>query len=139
MNGVDYSRKLTVTERQWLHAFNSEHFKGRPREDAMDQHPEELRVGLSAPQDGIPSFQAPETYLGVTLVDLKLYLKIEKDGVPERQVSREESIPRSTLKYRMRLVQRILEQISWSNLFGNLSEEKINDEIIPETNRKEAS
>jgi hypothetical protein len=134
VNEVDYTHKLSVTEKQWLHGFNAEYFKKRPRQDVLDQRPEALIEDHAIPPDGPITYQAPQAYLGVTLCDLKLYLRIEKDGVSERQISRETAIPRSTLKYRMRLVERILQNISWSNLFGNLAGEENNDESIETEN-----
>jgi hypothetical protein len=129
MNEVDYSHKLSVLEKQWLHAFNSDYFKTRPRQDAMDQCPDPLSESLTTPEE--PSvYKAPQSYGGVTLVDLKIYLRIHQEGVSERQAAKESFTPRSTLKYRMLLVKKLLTQVSWSNLLGNLEGEEKSDQVI---------
>lgn len=126
LNEIDYAKKLTDEERQWLHTFNSEHFKKRPREDALDRCSDPLTDSIRSEER--LTYQAPQTYLGVTLSDLKLYLRIERKEISERKLSIELEIARTTLQYRMQLVKRILQDISWPNLFGNLSGDEKNDE-----------
>lgn len=123
MNEVDYSQKLSVIERQWLHAFNCDYYTQKPRHDALDQNPSEITAEISS--DGVATYSAPENNLsGIRLSDLKIYLRVKKEGISQHAASKESGTPRTTLRRRLEVVEELLQQINWATLLANVEGEE---------------